>query len=212
MNLMQKETKSIRSLLFPILGETTVTTYFSYYGIFKDGFMFGLYKNGAFYLKVSDEHIDELRSYQGVLPLEDKNIKNAHKFYMLPQSMLDDLSLYHNLITHSIEFIKSNRYVSCYNKRDKIRSLPNMNITLERMLNKIDINSVEQLTKKGEIEIFVDLIKNGFDASHMTLFKLYGAINHQLIYTLSSQVQNDLLREADNALYEAGLRKRFNVK
>ncbi|MCT8778184.1 TfoX/Sxy family protein, partial [Glaesserella parasuis] len=93
-----------------------------------------------------------------------------------------------------------------------IRTLPNMTIQLERTLKKLGINSIDELIDRGEVDIFVNLLKMGIDADQAILFRLYGAINRQYIYTISDKTKQDLLNDANHALYEAGLRKRFNVK
>ncbi|MGX3014453.1 TfoX/Sxy family DNA transformation protein, partial [Ursidibacter sp. B-7004-1] len=111
----------------------------------------------------------------------------------------------------SLTEIQANK-VSFYKKRKRqIRSLPNLNLNLERALKKVNINSVEDLIEKGEVKVFIELIKIGIDVDHTLLFKLYGAINQQFIYTLSEKTKRNLLTEADEALYEAGLRKRFHL-
>ena len=84
-----------------------------------------------------------------------------------------------------------------------------MTFRLEKYLNKINIYSIEQLIEKGEINAFVELVKMGMDANENTLLKLHGAITHQFIYTITDKTKSQLLSDADNALYAAGLRKRF---
>lgn len=211
MNYLEKETLQIRELLRPIIGETSVITYFSYYGIQKNKLMFALYKHKKFYLKLSPQDIPYALMQPGVKSLVDPHIAASHRYYFLPDSLLRHLTHYSFLFTNSLDYIQMNKNASYHYKKKQIRSLPNMNYQLERKLRKIHIYSIEELIAKGEINTFVDLIKIGEDANHMTLFKLHGAIHHKFIYTLSPTTQQNLLNEANEALYSAGFRRKFNL-
>lgn len=211
MTRTEKETQKIRKILYPIIGETIVKTYFSYYGIFKNRLMFALYKNDNFYLKLSPEDINEALSYSGIEPLCDNKLTQIKNYYTIPNNILGNIIEYQHWIKNSLINIKQNKYQSYYQQKNKIRHLPNMNIHIERMLKKINIYTIEEVYEKGAINIFVELIKIGIDVSQMTLFKLYGAINKQIVYTLSTKTKKMLLLKADEALYQAGLRRRFKT-
>lgn len=212
MNYTQCSTQQIRNLLCSVIGETTAKTYFSYYGLFKDGLMFGLYKDNKFYLKLAPQDICEAISYQGIIPLSDPNISHSDKFFLLPQFILDNLSKYLAWFKNSLNEIQLNKYKSYYKRKETIRSLPNMTFRLEKFLKRINIHSIEDLRARGEINIFVDLMKIGLEVNHITLFKLYGAINHQFIYTIPPHIQKELLLEANEALYAAGFRRIFKIR
>lgn len=212
MNYVDTETKHIRELLFSIIGETTAKTYFSYYGIFQNGLMLGLYKDQKFYLKLADVDVQVALTTQGVERLIDPNLIGAEKYFYLSPSIISNLSDYIHWFQNSLRHIQTHKETIYSAKKGQIRSLPNMNYQLERKLRKINIHSIEQLKEKGEINAFIELIKIGEDATDMTLFKLHGAIHHQLIYTLSPITKQALLNEADDALYSQGFRKLFNSK
>ncbi|MGX2949961.1 TfoX/Sxy family DNA transformation protein [Ursidibacter sp. B-7004-1] len=210
MNHIDKQTQAIRNLLLPIVGETKAKTYFSYYGIFRDDLMFGLYKEGRFYLKLAEKDVLNALNL-GAQSLIDPKISKTNMFYLLPDSILANLVAYTHWFTTSLTEIQMTKVSFYAQRRKKIRSLPNLNLNLERALKRINIHSVEDLIEKGEINVFIELIKIGFDPDPNLLFKLYGAINHQFIYTLSEKTKRDLLTETDEALYQAGLRKRFHL-
>ncbi|WP_373767432.1 TfoX/Sxy family DNA transformation protein [Glaesserella sp.] len=213
MSSIETKTKEIRALLFPIIGETKAKTTFSYYGIFKDDILFALYKDNNFYLRVSDIFAAELLVYEETKPLQDPNMGiHAKNFYFIPPYILNNLQQYSHWIINTIQEISTLRQKNNSMRKNLIRSLPNMNINIERTLKKLGINSVDEFIKRGEISIFVDLIKMGIDVNHIMLFKLYGAITHKYIYTLSQREKQFLLKEVNIALYQAGLRKRFNIE
>lgn len=210
MSSIVERTKHLKTLLEPILGEITAKNYFSYCGIFKDELMFGLYKDGQFYLKISPQHLEQALTHRGIKSLNDPRIAHSNKYYSLPEDVMRNLSQYVTWFKHSLIEIRTNKYTSYYNKRNKIRSLPNMTFKLERLLRKINIYTVEDLFNKGEITTFVELIKLGLDVNHITLFKLYGAIHHLFIYSIPDNLKRALLSEADEALYQHGMRRRFH--
>lgn len=209
MSLITEKTQHLNALLEPIVGKITVKNYFSYCGIFKDELMFGLYKDGNFYLRIPAQHLEQALSYQGVQVLDDPKVSHTKKYYRLTDEIMSNLSSYISWFTSSLSEIKENKYISYYAKRQTIRSLPNMTCYLERLLRKINIYTIEDFLNKGEISIFIDLLKLGLDVNHNTFFKLYGAIHHQFIYSIPDHIKRDLLHEIDEALYNAGLRKRF---
>lgn len=212
MKYIDAKTQHIRNLLYPIIGETKAKTYFSYYGIMKDKVMFALYKDDQFYLHIPNHCLEENIAKNLSLLIDSQTGINLKSFYLIPSNMLNDIQQFSYWVTESVKDIlntKQNQYIE---KKKCIRTLPNMTIQIERTLKKLGIYSTDDLIDRGEIDIFVNLLKMGIDADQALLFRLYGAINRQYIYTISDKTKQNLLYDADNALYAAGLRKRFNKK
>lgn len=213
MKLIDVQTQHIRDLLYPIVGETTAKTYFSYYGIVKDNIMFALYKNNNFYLQLSKSCLPEALQHSHITLLSDEQSRiHSKTFYFIPPDIINNLDKYSHWVIQSIQEIREYRETQYIKKKQNIRALPNMNVQFERTLKKIGINSPNDLVQYGEINTFIKLLKVGIDVDQTMLFKLYGAIKHQYIYTLSEQEKENLLNEVNNALYDAGLRKRFKIK
>ncbi len=204
MNKIHKNTANIRNFLGELVSDLEIKTYFSYYGLFKENIMFGLYKDDKLYLKLSKSFI---KQYDISISLDNDGIL-IRDFYLFPKEQFNNISQ-NNLIPNLISHLKQ-EYED--NKVEKsIRHLPNMNISLERLLQRNGIKTIDDLSNLGEIQTFVKLIEQGVDAASLLLFKLHGALNNQIVYALKDQQKKDLLEEADTALYNAGLRKRFTV-
>ncbi len=204
MNKVHKSTATIRHFLESIIGSLEIKTYFSYYGLFKDNIMFGLYKDDKLYLKISKSFI---KQYDISISLDNDGIL-IRDFYLFPKVQFEHISQNNflpNLISHLKQEYDNNKI------EKSIRHLPNMNISLERLLQRNGIKTIDDLFNLGDIQTFVKLIDQGVDAASLLLFKLHGALNNQIVYTLKDQQKKDLLEEADTALYDAGLRKRFTV-
>lgn len=212
MGLILKETLAVRNLLFPITGETRVKTFFSYYGIFKDNLMFALYKQGAFYLRISPNTRHNTDWLKPLQRLEDHRIGIHYKhFYLIPNHILSDLSQYSHFIAETLEDISESKKQTALQRKKLLRTLPNLSIGIERMLKRLGIYSVDEFFEWGEMNICVALVQKGVEVSPELLFKLYGATHHQHVYTMSGETKLAILQEADKALYAAGLRKRFSV-
>lgn len=200
MSKLLKETRDIRLFLEEIIDSLEIKTYFSYYGLFSKNIMFGLYKDNKLFLKLPKDFIKKNNI---------SNISNnaicIRDFYFYPKENWKNLSRHEGGLLSLINTLDNE------NKEIKklIRNLPNMNINLERLLKRNGINTIDELYKLGPVDAFVQLIKQGADVAEHFLFKLYCALNNQLVYTLDNKEKTNLLREADSALYNAGLRKRF---
>ena len=194
------ELKAPLSAIFTLLiGEFRIKTYFSYYGIFKDKIMLALYKDEQLYLRIAKTD------------LEDPNVGLATKcFYKIPSAFLESTN-FAQWVKNIIHQIQSEQEAILAKQRSQIRSLPNMNINLEKMLKRVGIFSVDDLRNTGEIATFIKLIEIGIDGSDQLLFRLHGAIHSQNIYSFSHEKKMALLQEANQAFYKVGLRHRFRL-
>jgi len=214
---MAISTKTLQELttLFSSIGNISFKNYFSYLGIFKDDIMFALYdqKNEAIYLRKSAKYYPEISQTIPIHFLVDRRIGSPQSriFYRLPQTILNVIDTYSHWILSAIEEYQAAKTKLEAQNKNKIRLLPNLNINIERLLSKIDIYTVEDLKNVGIINAFVKLISLGLETSELLLFKLYAAIQHKYVYMLSEKEKHSLLQEADSALYNAGLRKRFTI-
>lgn len=198
--------EKLSRLLNPIIGEISIKTYFSYYGVVKNNAMFALYKNDEMlYLRQTINTERLLSSYP-----KHSNEKIA-KYRSVSLSEFT-APKWKNIITQIIYDINHEKLSAKTEKKKTIRSLLIMNINLERMLHRNGIKTVDQLFALGPIKTFVHLVKNGNEGSESLLFKLYGAINNTYVENIPPSKKRELLKEADEALYQAGLRKRFNIE
>lgn len=204
--------QEIAEIFYPIIGEFRLKTYFSYYAIFKNKSMFALYRNGATYLRIAPKDTHFIKQHPDTYTLVDEKIGlHSKKFHYIPSSILFDIPLSTKLVTATLTNLHQEQQ-EIYKKRStQIRNLPNMNIKLERMLKKIGIHSIQEFSNVGYMSTFIKLITQGIDATEDLLFKLNGALNRQYIYTFTETQKREIMQEANQALYESGLRKRFLI-
>lgn len=213
MRTIYYQTIRVRSILADIIGETKVKTFFSYYAFFKDEHMFGLFKEDKFYLRIPEHRISNISWLKEEYRLYATKSGIYHKnFFYIPDDILKDPLHYREILLETLTEVAHFKNLNNKQRKQQIRSLPNLNIHIERTLRKLGINTIPELINTGEMPIFVEMIKKGIDVHPSLLFKLHCAIRNQYVYTLSEKEKREILKEADKALYEAGLRKRFNIK
>ncbi len=204
--------KTINDLFEPIIGKVRIKTYFSYYGLFKDNLMFALFKNEQLYLRKTSNLSDTIEKADGVTLLNDKNVGiSANSFYFLPNNIVKEHPSFPHWIKLTIEQLKAAKSQQEDKYKNQIRSMRNMNVKFERILKKIEINSIAEFKEYGYLNTFVRLIQAGSDGSDLLLYKLHGAICGRSIYSLTDEEKYNLKIEANNALREAGLRQRFRI-
>lgn len=212
--LLMKAIHEIRPLLdpifAPIIGDIEIKTYFSYYGIIKNGVMFALYKNGQLYLRKTKNTEKQAEQFNTQTQIQDSLKTYSNKHYPVTDDWLNSTE-FSTTIPQIIADMQQELADKSHYHKTLIRHLPNMNITIERQLYKLGIKTAIELINAGEMNVFVELVKQGSDGTPLLLFRLYGAIHHQHIATLTKSQKIQLLTEANNALYQSGLRRRFKI-
>lgn len=212
MQPIQAVEQLISTLFEPIVGKVKIKTYFSYYGIFADGFMLALYKDDMVFLRASDLSRTELQQLEGTYPLQDLNVGiNTKNFYAISYEFAMQSQQFATWLMSILEELRTQRTLEQEKRKTQVRSLHNMNFKIEQILKRINIKNVEQFHQKGYMDTFVELIKQGSDGSDLLLYKLHGAIHQKSIYHITKSERIELLREANQALYDAGLRHKFYI-
>lgn len=212
MPTLKQQTEHIRDILSLIIGEVTAEGYFSYCGIYKNKLMFALYKNDNFYIRVSKNSEDEVKSLGGIQLIDTNVSPTAKYFYLLPKAIVEKLSNYPHWVSEAIEAAKICKTAFTVDRENYIRYLVNMNVNIERMLKRIHIVTVPQFMEKGAFYMCADLIKYGIDVRELLLFKLYGATQHRHIETFTNDEKRDILQKANQIFQELGLRQRFDIR
>lgn len=212
MQPIQAVEKPISTLFEPIVGKVKIKTYFSYYAVFANGFMLALYKNNMVFLRASTNSKAEIQQLEGTYPLQDHDVGiNTKNFYAMSYKFALETPKFSIWLTSILEELTNQQRLEEEKRKTQVRSLANMNIKMERILKRINIKNVEQFRQKGYMNTFIELIKQGSDRSDVMLFRLHGAIHQKSIYHITHKERLELLKEANQALYNAGLRHRFDI-
>lgn len=203
-------TETLKSRLEPLVGEVYVKTHFSYYGVFKSNLMFGMYKNGEFYLRATKSTLDIVSKLSQEKHLLHKKPLKSKKHFCVSFDFLSHPDA-KELLFKIIDEVQQEFFEKHLVKNSQIRNLLNLTISTERLLAKVGINSVDELRRVGEVKAFVRLIENGEDVRVSLLYRLYAALNGKLISMVTRAEKRKLLKEANDELYRIGLRQCFDL-
>ena len=170
--------------------EVNLTKYISRFGEFECRSMFGgtgLFQNGAMFAVVTDQHLfirggDELDddfSSMGCAKLVHikKHSQATVNYYDVTEYLMHDEVAVDALIEKSIQKSISQRIDQQYSEPKRLRDLPNMRLTLERMVKKAGIKDVDTFCDLGASEVFFQVCKMYGSHTDVTLlWKFSGAI------------------------------------
>lgn len=159
-------------------GEFQKRSMFGGIGLFADDAMFALVSNGCYYLRGGD-HLDELFIQLGCEKYRHvKKQTTATVNYYEISNLLDTQSVeLDDLVSQSIECSIKQRHFQKSSASRRLRDLPNMQLTLERMVKKAGVEDVETFMELGAIEVF-NRVKQAYgnDVDVKLLWKFAGAV------------------------------------
>lgn len=187
--------------VFSSLGAVKLRSQFGGFGVWLDKTMFGVVSDGELYLRAHDELKSRFVTYgMKAFIYTKRGIPVRLSYYRVECNMWDDPSLLRHLayasLQQSIE-LKSLKAA----ESDGLRTLPNINNMMERLLGKIGITSADQLISMGETEAFIRLKKLNANLHNRLLFDLAGAVRKCHESALSYQVRMTLDEWLKNNTY-----------
>lgn len=174
-------------------------------GVFYQGAMFALIGENKLYLKGGDwldRRFQELQCKRYCI--KKKNSQTVVNYYDVTDLVIHECSNVDTLISSSKKLaIKQYQDQNSYENK-RLRDLPNMNVSLERTLKKVNIFSIKQLYELGAEKAFVKIrARNGQGSDKRVLLKLYGAINSIQWQLIQDPTINRLMDKIDELELES---------
>lgn len=177
-------------------GETEKRSMFGGTGFFVQGAMFALLKNERIYLRGGNEFTDKL------IEKECKKFVHVKKSSTAIVNYYDITDLYEQNANDLDAFVRKSLDNSVAEKeyRDsklnkRLRDLPNLRLTIERMLKKADIENVDTFFSLSPEEIFRKVQEaHGYNVDIKLLWMFAGAQTGMHWTLLSEDVKQQLLR------------------
>lgn len=147
-------------------------------GLFKEDAMFALLSNDRVFIRGGDKLDNELsqlgcEKYRHV----KKQTTATVNYYDVTALFVSGDSRMDRLVEESIEYSVSEREFKRSSANRRLRDLPNMQLTLERMVKKAGIEDVETFVQLGASEVFSKVKETyGSDVDVKLLWKFAGAI------------------------------------
>ncbi|WGW01525.1 TfoX/Sxy family DNA transformation protein [Vibrio sp. YMD68] len=147
-------------------------------GLFKNEAMFALLSNGRIFIRGGDQldsRLNELgcEKYRHV----KKQTTATVNYYDITQIFADKGDAIYEIVSESIKLSVDQRKFQKSSASRRLRDLPNMQLTLERMVKKAGIEDVETFMQLGASAVFSKVrTAYGTDVDVKLLWKFAGAV------------------------------------
>lgn len=168
-------------LVMTVLSEYSTKSVFGNVGLFYRGAMFAQINKNKIYLR-GGKNLDEKLRILGCLNYVHikKSSKSKMNYYDVSELVNRDERCVKELVMDSYRVAYREQQHQDREKLSRIKSLPNLNQTIERMLKRCGIMTIEDLRCYGAIVSYIK-IKHHYgmvDNNFELLWKLHGALNH----------------------------------
>ncbi|MDR0806979.1 MAG: TfoX/Sxy family DNA transformation protein [Enterobacteriaceae bacterium] len=183
---------------FSELGELTSRSMFGGYGICQNAVMFGLVSEGKFYLRAND-HLESIFINHGMSQFiyQRRGTPIPLRYYHVNKSIWKQRDIVQQFAIDALSSALVDMYEKQKQEQEDIRlkDLPNLNITIERMLRQIGIQTRQELVNSGALETYIKLRAFKHDIKPELLFSLAGAIEGCHVAVLPDLLRNRLAEQ-----------------
>lgn len=187
--------------LFESLGEVKSRSMFGGFGIFVDDIMFALVVNDCLHIR-ADEQSKEYFTEQRFEPYvySKKGFPVVTKYYSLPQNYWDTPDKIFALAEQAFLYAKNEKKHQLKSTPQRLKDLPNLRLSIERMLKKAGIKTVDELMEQGSLHAYSAILETSpaTTPSLELLWALEGAING-VHWSVVSQERRDELSQQLNS-------------
>ncbi|BBC41883.1 TfoX/Sxy family DNA transformation protein [Photobacterium damselae subsp. piscicida] len=181
--------------LFECFGRIKSRSMFGGFGIFAGDTMFALVVNNTLHLRANCHNEGEFKAL-GLKPYiyYKKGFPVVTKHYAIPDYWWDDTQCLIKQGELSLQAAEKDKESKSKAIPNRIKDLPNLRLTNERMLKKAGIETVEQLFAVGALDAFKALQSSQGDSLNLELlWALEGAISGQHWSVITEQRRHELL-------------------
>ncbi|MCD9493332.1 TfoX/Sxy family DNA transformation protein [Photobacterium carnosum] len=166
-------------------------------GIFINSAMFAIVTPNSMYIRGGNELDDKLiRSGCERFRHVKKSKTATVNYYEINKLFLTDQLQCDLLVTESIAFSCRDKNVKAAESNCRLRDLPNMRLTLERMVKKAGVLDVDTFFNAGAVNVFKRVCEhNGQELDYKLLWIFAGAIQGGHWQLLSEDCKQQLLDE-----------------
>jgi DNA transformation protein len=165
--------------LFGQLGRVKSRSMFGGFGIFVDDTMFALAVNNKLHIRANRQTAATFKTL-GYKPYvyKKRGFPVVTKYFALPEDCWSDEATILSYATSALEIAKQEKEKQSEAKPTRLKDLPNLRLTTERMLKKAGIDSVVDLQEQGSVEAYKAIQRTHTNSVGLELlWALEGAIN-----------------------------------
>lgn len=186
---------------FSELGDLTSRSMFGGYGICLNKMMFALVSDGKFYLRGNKKLKHHFAAYNmEPFVYRNRSAPVVMHYYLVNDELWRSEQILFRLIDMSLSGALNDKKNSELKSEQRLKDLPNLSMSIERLLMKANIHNKQQLIDVGALNGYLRLLDICDEISIDVLFFLAGAIEGYHVAALPKQRRSDLLNELENHL------------
>jgi DNA transformation protein and related proteins len=178
---------------FSCIEDVSLRSFFGGFSLNSESIMFAWVNQNDIYLRAHDNY----RSMFVELDMQplDLVFDGSHKlldYYKVGDDLRKDRQKLHTIVKMVIEHAKQDLSEKLAKSQSRLKSLPNMTVSLEKLMVSVDITDIETFKKVGYLETFYRIKNKNPKLSINILFGLYGASCGRHVGTLSSKAKEEI--------------------
>lgn len=177
------------------LGKIKSRSMFGGFGIFCNDTMFALVVNNALHLRAAKQNESEFIALKmAPYTYTKRNFPVITKYYEIPNAWWEQTDLLLNYVTQALDIASNDQKEKKSAIPTRIKDLPNLRLTTERLLRKAGIASIQELQEAGALVAFQALQKTHNDSLSLDmLWALEGALDGKHWSVITPQRRHELL-------------------
>ncbi len=180
------------------LGKLSSRSMFGGYGICYDKVMFGLVAESKFFLRADEllkKQFEAKNAEQFVY--KNRGVPVLLSYYHIDETILHSEKYFIDLVNRALQSALSEQLFKKNQKSQRLKDLPNLGLSTERLLSKVGITNRELLMQIGAVNAYLKIKNVCCNVSIELLFSLAGAIEGCHVAVLSKTYRQRLLEQLD---------------
>lgn len=173
---------------FSCVEDISLRSFFGGFSLNSESIMFAWVDQNDVYLRAHDKYRSMFIEL-GMQPL-DLVFDGSHKlldYYKVGEALRKDRQKLQIIVKMVIEYAKQDLDEKVAKCQTRLKSLPNMTVSLEKLMVSSDIIDIETFKKVGYLETFYRIKSKNPKLSINILYGLYGALHDRHVGTISSE-------------------------
>lgn len=178
---------------FSCIEDISLRSFFGGFSLNSESVMFAWVDQNDVYLRAHDKYRSMFVEL-GMQPL-DLVFDGSHKlldYYKASDALRQDRKKLHDIVKMVIEYAKQDLDEKVAKYQSRLKSLPNMTVSLEKLMVSSDITDIGTFKEVGYLETFYRIKSKNPKLSINVLFGLYGALHDRHVGTLSSETKEEI--------------------
>ena len=173
--------------------DVSIRSFFGGFSLNSESTMFGWVDQKNVYLRAHPNY----RSIFIELGMQPLNLvfDGSNKlldYYKVDDNLLTDRKKLLDIVKIVIEHAKQDQSEKLAKTQNRLKALPNMSVSLEKLMISVDITDIQSFKTKGYLETYYRIKHKNPKLSFNVLFGLYGALSGQHVALLSQDLKKEI--------------------